>query len=237
MNDSTPPKRSRRTISRMPAEKRIADIMRAAREVFSEYGYSEALISDIAERAGVVEGSIYRFFKNKRDLLVQMVEDWYDELLTDDSHQFEASEGTRNRLRYIIYHHLLSIRAEPALSRLALQELRSGPDYRDSAMFRRNQIYTNRIMVLVREAVARGEFRPEVSPALVRDMVYGSIEHHTWGFLRNEGDFDVIATSDGLADMIYRGLLADRPEAGTATVLDRLERIAERMETAAQPSK
>src|SRR5690606_5537130 len=45
---------TKRQVNRLPPEQRIADIMRSAREVFTEKGYSESLISDIAERAGVV---------------------------------------------------------------------------------------------------------------------------------------------------------------------------------------
>src|SRR3712207_9136560 len=49
---------ARRQVNRLPPERRISDIMIAARAVFAEKGYSDALVSDIAERAGVVEGSI-----------------------------------------------------------------------------------------------------------------------------------------------------------------------------------
>ena len=86
-----------RRVSRLPAERRILDIMTAARAVFTEKGYNDALISDIAERAGVVEGSIYRFFTNKRDLLVRVVEHWYEDMLADDDEQFASVRGTWNR--------------------------------------------------------------------------------------------------------------------------------------------
>ena len=56
--------KARRQVNRLPPEKRISDIMLAARQVFTERGYDEALISEIADRAGVVEGSIYRFSAN-----------------------------------------------------------------------------------------------------------------------------------------------------------------------------
>ena len=75
----------RKRASRLPAEQRVADIMEAARAIFITRGYEEALISDIAERAGVVDGSIYRFFTNKRELLVRVVENWYEEMLAEDS--------------------------------------------------------------------------------------------------------------------------------------------------------
>ena len=51
---------TRKRASRLPREKREADILAAARAVFRLRGYENASISEIAERAGVVEGSIYR---------------------------------------------------------------------------------------------------------------------------------------------------------------------------------
>jgi len=224
--------RPRRQVNRLPPEQRIADIMRAAREVFTERGYSEALISEIAERAGVVEGSIYRFFTNKHDLLVRVVENWYESMLQRDAEQFAAIRGTWNRIRYIVHHHLASIREEPALSRLVFQELRPDPGYRQTRLFQLNQAYTHRIIDVVREAMAAGEFRSDTSPALVRAVLYGSIEHVTWAYLRKEGEFDLAATTDGIADIIYRSLAAVPQARGDALTeaIDRLERVATRLE-------
>src|ERR1700736_2806184 len=105
----------RRQVNRLPAERRVLDIMLAARSVFTEFGYNDALISDIAERAGVVEGSIYRFFTNKRELLVRVVEHWYEEMLARDDEQFAGVRGVWNQIRFIVHHHLTTIRREPAL--------------------------------------------------------------------------------------------------------------------------
>lgn len=228
----TAPSRSRRQVNRLPPEKRISDIMLAAREVFTERGYNDALISEIADKAGVVEGSIYRFFTNKRDLLVQVVENWYEEMLARDSEQFGAIRGTWNQIRFIVHHHLASIRREPALSRLVFQELRPDPDYRSTRLFQLNQAYTHRIIDVVKAAMATGEFRSDVSPSLVRDMIYGSIEHRTWAFLRNEGEFDVAATTDSITDIIYRALAVSQEGAGTTLdgVLSRLEQVTDRLE-------
>jgi TetR/AcrR family fatty acid metabolism transcriptional regulator len=220
-----------RRVSRLPAERRILDIMTAARTVFTEKGYNDALISDIAERAGVVEGSIYRFFTNKRDLLVRVVEHWYEDMIAGDDEQFASVRGTWNRIRFIAHHHLGTIRREPALCRLVFQELRPDPVYRQTRLFKLNQAYTHRIIEVVKDAVAQGEFRPDVSPTVVRDMIYGCIEHRTWAFLRNEGDFDTDATADGIADMIYGGLVARRPEdEPMAKALARMEDVTARLE-------
>lgn len=237
---ATPPARSRRQVNRLPPEQRIADIMRAAREVFTERGYSDALISEIAERAGVVEGSIYRFFTNKHDLLVRVVEHWYEGMIERDAAEFAAIRGTWNQIRYIIYRHLASIRQEPALSRLVFQELRPDPDYRKSRVFKLNQAYTHRIIDVIRAAVASGEFRSDASPPLVRAMLYGSVEHLTWAYLRKEGDFDLAETTDALTDLIYRSLAAalEKPSANDLTsAISRLETIADRLDPAASAAK
>ncbi|MBN9039025.1 MAG: TetR family transcriptional regulator [Rhizobiales bacterium] len=222
----------KRVVNRLPAERRISDIMRAARTVFAEKGYHDALISDIAERAGMVEGNIYRFFTNKRDLLVRVVEDWFEEIIVNDDEQFAGIRGVWNRIRFVVHQHLVTIRREPSLSRLFFQELRSDPAYRQTRLFELNQIYTHRMIDIVREAAASGEFRTDLSPALVRDMVYGCIEHHTWAFLRNEGEFDIDQTADSVTEIVYNGLVTRHDATREFDVaLTRLENIANRLET------
>ena len=218
----------------MPPERRIADILRAARDVFTEKGYNEALICDIAERAGVVEGSIYRFFANKRDLLVKTVEHWYEDMLAHDEEQFRAIRGTWNQIRFVVHHHLANIRREPALSRLVFNELRPDPDYRKTHLYQLNQAYTHRIVEIVKAATASGEFRSDVAPSLVRDMVFGAVEHRTWAFLRNEGEFQIDETADGIAELIYRGLLRQPPEELTSAMTLRLESAVSKLEAMAE---
>ena len=48
------------------------EILDAALEVFKEYGYEKATTKKIAERAEVSEGSLYNYFKNKRDILINL---------------------------------------------------------------------------------------------------------------------------------------------------------------------
>ena len=228
----------RRQVNRLPAQQRITDIMLAARAVFTERGYADAPMSEIAERAGVVEGSIYRFFTNKRELLVRVIEHWYEEMLARDDLHFAATKGTWNQMRFIVHQHLTWIKSEPGLSRLVFQELRPDSNYRATRVFHLNQAYTQRIVDIVKRAVAEGEFRPDASPTLVRDMIYGCIEHRTWAFLRDEGDFDSNETADGIADIVYRGLVNEQPPDHTvADALARLEDVTERLEAVSRSQK
>jgi AcrR family transcriptional regulator len=223
----------RRQIYRLPRAQRVADIMLTARAVFREKGYSDAMIAEIAERAGVVEGTIYRYFSGKRELLIKVVEHWYEDMLTDYDRQLLGIRGTWNRLRFMIWRHLSVIHNDPAMCRLIFNELRSGPEYRETAVFELNREYTNRTLAIVQEAMDSGEFRAGIPLRIVREMIYGGVEHHTWSFLRGDGDFSPEEVADDITDIIYRGLVRsgaalDRGE----EAIRRLEEVAERLERA-----
>lgn len=53
-------------------EKQIR-IIQAAVEIFAEKGYAASSTSEIAQRAGVAEGTIFRHYKTKKDLLISIV--------------------------------------------------------------------------------------------------------------------------------------------------------------------
>ncbi|HEY0602793.1 MAG TPA: TetR/AcrR family transcriptional regulator [Herpetosiphonaceae bacterium] len=55
-------------------EERAALILGAAQEVFTERGYYDASIDEIAARAGIAKGTVYLHFASKEDLLVALVE-------------------------------------------------------------------------------------------------------------------------------------------------------------------
>jgi TetR/AcrR family fatty acid metabolism transcriptional regulator len=220
---------ARRQVHRLSRERRVADIMGAARAVFRERGYEDAPLSEIAERANVVEGSIYRYFENKRDLLVKVIEDWYDSMLADYAQQLAGIRGTRNRLRFMVWRHLKTIHEEPALCDLMFQYLRTGRDYSQTAVHELNREYTRRTLDIVKEGIAAGEFRSDITLRLVRDMIYGCTEHHTWAYLRGEGDFDPDMIADKIVDLVMGGLQVRQtpPEADLA---QRIERAVDRLE-------
>jgi AcrR family transcriptional regulator len=64
---------------------REQDILDAAIKIFSEKGFSAATTSEIAKEAGVAEGTIFRYFKTKKDILksvmVKLVEVMSEELV------------------------------------------------------------------------------------------------------------------------------------------------------------
>ena len=227
----------RRPSARLPRLERVAAIMEAARAVFCEHGYANASTDEIARRAGVVEGALYRYFPSKRDLLIKVVEDFYERVFSDYEQQLKGVRGVWNSLRFMIWKHLSVIHANPVMCRLIFNELRATAEYRHTSVFELNRKYTQLTLAIVKSGMASGELRAEVPLQIVRDMIFGCAEHHTWAFLRGEGRFSPDDAADAITDLIYNGLVAaparraagQRPDITESTLL-RLERVAKRLE-------
>ncbi len=200
-------KRKKRTTYRLPRDERMSEIMAITRAMLAEMGYKNITTLEIAQRCHISEAAIFRHFPTKRDLLVKVAEAWFEELLSVD----EADDSVispRDRLRREIGYALSIIRKEPTLTRFVLMELRPDPEYRSMHLYKLNRRFTNRIRSALTAAMASGDLRSDVPIDLLRDMIFGGIEHQTWAFLRDEGDFDVEAAADGIMTVIWRGMNA-----------------------------
>jgi AcrR family transcriptional regulator len=63
-----------RTLRERQREERAALILAAAQEVFTDKGYYDASIDEIAARAGIAKATVYLHFASKEDLLGALVE-------------------------------------------------------------------------------------------------------------------------------------------------------------------
>lgn len=221
----------RRKVTRRPREEREAEILQAARSVFSERGYDAASITEIARRAGIVEGTIYKYFVNKRDLLFQLMVKVYEALISGAQARIYKIHGTRDQLRFLIWWHLHAFIDDPGLCRLFVREIRSNDDYYRSVLYETNKRYTSVLLRTLQKGIEQGELRQDISPPMIRDMIYGSIEHISWAWVAGHGTLNIDKVADDLAEMVMNGIAA--PGADVPTVdgtVRRLERLVERME-------
>ncbi len=124
-------------------QKRAGEILAAARQVFIEKRLpKKAAVSEIAQRAGIAEGLIFRYFPTKRDLLHEVLSEMYEPLIRDVEDGFSRLQGLRARLRFIIWRHVRVYVETPGLARLVLHEVRTGPDYAGSGLHALHVRYT-----------------------------------------------------------------------------------------------
>ncbi len=61
----------------MKAEDRKALILECSKQLFSEHGYHKTQISDIISRAKIARGTVYQYFKNKDDIFITLLENYF----------------------------------------------------------------------------------------------------------------------------------------------------------------
>jgi len=228
---SAPAPQRRRT--RRPRPEREAEILAAAREVFAEQGYAAAAVAEVASRAGVVEGTVYSYFESKRALLIAVMRGFYEELIAETERGLQAVRGTENQLRFVIRHHLDTFARDLGLCRVIVSEARPDVALYDEAILELNRRYTGLALRVLEEGVRDGTLRPDLVPSVIRDLLYGGIEHAVWRFVFTGAPLDAAAVADQLADALLSGILV-RPAVSTdateAAVI-RLERAVARLES------
>lgn len=187
--------------------RRAAEIVAAARETFLDKGFERSSVSEIAAKVGVVEGLLYSYFPTKRDLLNEVMRGMYEPLIREIEEGFARLHGLRSRLRFLIWRHLRVYVEEPNLSRLVLHEVRTRPEYFNSALHDLHVRYTAFLMRTVREAIVSGELPEDADGEMIRGMVYGGIEHRMWAVLFGRGTVDVEVAADRYTDMVLRGIV------------------------------
>ncbi|HEY4004911.1 MAG TPA: TetR/AcrR family transcriptional regulator [Pseudonocardia sp.] len=202
-----------RTGARLRPDERIAELVAAARALLAEVGYERFLPAEVARRCGVSEATVYRYFPTKRELLVRVAETWFEEVLVALEPGVTRHVGTYERLRYVVRYAVEVVRREPTLTRYIFNELRPDPAFRAGAIYQLNRRFTGVVSQVLRDAVACGDFRDDVSVELLRDMIFGAIEHQAWAYLRGEGDFSTDDTTEGITRVIYSGMTARRDDA------------------------
>lgn len=216
-------------------QKRAGEILAAARQVFIEKGFQKAAVSEIAQRAGIAEGLIFRYFPTKRDLLHEVLSEMYEPLIRDVEEGFSRLQGLRARLRFIIWRHVRVYVETPGLARLVLHEVRTGPDYAGSGLHALHVRYTQFAQLALADAVKDGELAAGVDTEAARAMLYGGLEHLMWPVLFGNQSVNVDAVTESYTNLMLHGLQATSPETGVEARLSRLESLfaaAERGKTA-----
>ncbi len=108
---------------------RKQEIMAAAAKVFARKGFKGATTSEIAREAGVAEGTIFRYFKTKKDLLVDVAGSLAVETLKGIMSEMSAKSDEES-LKSLIYNRLELIRPNLDLVKVMFYEAQFHPEVR-----------------------------------------------------------------------------------------------------------
>lgn len=135
-----------------------AKILEAAIEMFSEKGYAATSTSEIAKKANVAEGTIFRHYKTKKDLLMGII----TPMLTRFTYPFIMShfvqavfkdphKNYQELIETIIYNRFEFVKKNSSLVKIVLQEIAFHPEITEAFGENfRERVYPNFIEAIER---------------------------------------------------------------------------------------
>ncbi|MFD0711015.1 TetR/AcrR family transcriptional regulator [Paenibacillus sp. GCM10027626] len=114
-----------------------AKILEAAIAVFAEKGFASSSTNEIAQRAGVAEGTIFRHYKTKKDLLLSIVAPTLAKfiapfVLRDFNQIFDAEYNSYEELlRAIIVNRIEFLNKHKRVLKILVQEIPFHPDLQE----------------------------------------------------------------------------------------------------------
>lgn len=193
------------------ARERRQQIVQAAVEVFSARGYGEATVRAIARRAGLAEGTVYLYFRSKRDLLFAAWEAVaVSSVLPSLRRVEEAALGTEEELLAAVFRDQFQIlRRYGAFFRLVMHRADVDPEFRRRFRVRLRE-FLDEVLAVVQRAVRRGalaDLNPDVVVRALGALLRGIVLFDRYDPKPLFDRYSVDEVAREVARMVLYGLL------------------------------
>jgi len=181
-------------------------IMEALKTLLEEKDFGAITTAEIAKNAGVTDALIYKYFKDKRDLLHQILSDYLEQYRTQITHDLRGIKGVFNKLRKLIWSHINVYATNRVFAKILLIEVRNYPDYYKSETYERVKEYSDIVLNIIEEGVQNKEIRDDISPKLMRYGILGSIEQVCLSGITFGRKIDPDGLTEQLCEFLFSGI-------------------------------
>jgi len=181
-------------------------ILEAAIKVFAEQGFHQATISQIAREAGVADGTIYLYFKNKGDIMVNFFGYKTKQVFGRFREEVDKADNARDKLRLLIKRHLEEFQRDRSMAILYQTETRRFSRMCEEQIREMSKMYLDLVSEIVERGQDEGLMRKDLYMGLVKRFIIGAIDEviNTW--LHSGGSYDLVSMADPLVDLFIRGV-------------------------------
>ncbi|MCY1118753.1 TetR/AcrR family transcriptional regulator [Bacillus safensis] len=181
-------------------------IIDAAVVVIAENGYHQSQVSKIAKQAGVADGTIYLYFKNKEDILISLFKEKMGQFIERMETDIQKKPSAKEKLLLLIEEHFRMLAQNHHLALVTQLELRqSNLELRQKI----NEVlkgYLNMLDSILTEGKKTGEFRQNLDVRLARQMVFGTIDETATTWVMNDQKYDLPALTENVHDLLLNGI-------------------------------
>ncbi len=186
-------------------------ITAAAEKLFSEKGYRQTSIAEIARLAEVAEGTVYEYFENKEGLLFTIPRVRFREHIESLKELFLIKAPVRKLRRFIRYHFVLYLTQQEFLKTFLL-DLQLNPRFYETEALDSLREYSGIVDEILDEGKSDGSFRPAVSNRMFKNLLFGGFFHMAfrWLILKPDDKSDKLFEAHEALSLLARAVSSEQ---------------------------
>jgi TetR/AcrR family fatty acid metabolism transcriptional regulator len=194
--------------SQSKSELRKEQILRAAEKIFSQKGFHDATISDVSREARVSDATIYEYFTSKEELLFSIPGKTTRRHREETEAIIEFLPRAADQIHCIIKRYFWFYDHNPDHASVSMLILKQNRKFVEMPAYQDVKEMSRLVLRVIEQGVAKGEFRKNIDPYLVRASILGTIEHLVIRKILLGKPDKLEELADPLADLILQGVIA-----------------------------
>jgi TetR/AcrR family fatty acid metabolism transcriptional regulator len=182
-------------------------IIDAATKVFAKKGFYNAKVSEIAQEAGIADGTIYIYFKHKDDILISLFEEKMKEVLDNMKKQISLETDPLKKIEKFALVHLKLIQDNKDIAEIIQVELRQSSkfmkNYHNTKFFE----YLDLIGRIIQEGQEKGLVREDILPGIAKRAFFGALDEMSrFWVLSKKPKYDIQTASRQISGFFINGI-------------------------------
>jgi TetR/AcrR family fatty acid metabolism transcriptional regulator len=186
-------------------------ILRAAIKVFAGSGFFNSKVADVAREAGVADGTVYLYFKNKDDILASIFNHYMDKALAAGRARLEEIEDPIEKLRQIVHVHLEGLGRDRNLAVVFQVELRSSTKFMEQFSATKVTEYLELIRKTIEEGQQSGAFRSGLNTKIAAKVLFGALDEMATNWVLSHKRYSLVSTAEPVLDVFLNGIALTQP--------------------------
>ena len=180
-------------------------MLTAAAELFSERGYHGTSMQHLAERLGILRGSLYAHISSKEDLLFEIVDRGADRFITRMEEVVAADISPADKLRNALAAHIATVAEHMEASTVFLNDWRFLSGERKDIIQAKRDLYESLVQEIIEEGIEWGLFDEELDARFATIFVL-STANWLYQWYRPDGPLTPEEIATSFSELIQKGL-------------------------------
>ncbi len=181
-------------------------ILDAAITVFAEQGFLQSTVAQVARKAGVADGTIYLYFKNKDDILVQFYEYKTRQVFDKFRAAVDAGRSAEQKLHNLVRAHLEEFQKDINMAIVYQAETHQHRRLAQDVIKEMSKWYRDIITEVVELGQEEGTMRRNLYMGLVMRLITGAVDEVINAWIHADGNYDLASMADPLVDLFISGI-------------------------------